>query len=304
LINGYIMNQDMIDTVKTYVDYVRSHKAITFYEQKVSLESVIPDCYGTADCVMFQSTTMKVIDLKTGSGNRVEAKGNSQLMCYALGAYLSFEDIFEIENVTLCIVQPPMGVIDEWTISVKDLHAFAHALKQSYEAIQSQPTLYVASEKACKWCHAKLKCPEQRRMADEAAAADFEAITPEGVEYWLPKLPMIKAFIDAVENKAKETLLAGGTVQGYKVVEGRKSRSWEDAEAVESYLKGLGYDQIYTKPELLSPAQMEKALKDEAVELARFIKFKTGEPTIAKADDKRSSVDKSKVAAADFGEKA
>jgi hypothetical protein len=305
VVHGFILNQDMIDIISTYVRYVRDQEGLRFYEQKVSLESVIADCYGTADCVIIDGTHMSVIDLKTGAGERVTAASNSQLMCYALGAYIAFSPVFEIETLTLTIVQPPLNSIDSWHVTVKDIEAFAVALQRAYAAIQETPTLYVASEKGCRWCHGKTSCPEMRRLANEAASMDFAAeLELSIVEEWMPRLPLIQGFIDAVESKAKEALLAGQTIKGYKVVEGRKSRSWKDESEVLSYLKGQGYDDsmICTKPSLLSVAQLEKALKGEALDLNEFIAIKAGSPTIAKDSDVRKSVDKSQSAKHDFGE--
>jgi Protein of unknown function (DUF2800) len=111
---------------------------------------------------------------------------------------------------------------------------------------------------------------------------------------------LLKTFIEAVEAKAKDTLLNGGSVRGWKVVEGRKSRDWVDQAQVEVWLKQQGYDQIYTKPELLSVAQMEKALKGEVIDLSPVIKISYDSPTIAPEKDKRPSVDKNLSAKKDF----
>lgn len=52
-----------------------------------------------------------ITDLKYGKGVKVEAKDNSQLMLYALGAYREFSFAFErdIEDVVMTIAQPRIG---------------------------------------------------------------------------------------------------------------------------------------------------------------------------------------------------
>ena len=62
------------------------------------------------------------------------------------------------------------------------------------------------------------------------------------------------------------------------------------------WLKQQGYDQIYTKPVLLSVAQMEATLKGEFLDIDDFVTIGFGQPTIAPEKDKRPSVDKNQSA--------
>lgn len=299
-VNGHIITHEMAELVQVYVNYVQSLNGDKYYEEKVTLAEVINDCWGTADAIVVDGSLMRVIDLKTGSGVSVEAEGNTQLLCYALGAYLKYSLVYDISRIVMTIVQPPMNSIDHWTIELDELLAFAEELKRSYAAIQNEPNKFVASEKACKWCHAKAKCPEMKRLANEAAAMDFKSVSMDSVEEWMPKLSLLQSFIDAVEAKAKDHLLAGGQIKGWKVVEGRKTRDWLDKTKVELWLKQQGYDNIYTESELLSVAQMEKRMKSESLDFTNFIKISNGNPTIAPEKDKRSPVDKSLSAKKDF----
>lgn len=299
-VNGQIITPDMVEIVQVYVNYIQSLGGKKFYEEKVTLAEVINDCWGTADAIVVEGSLMRVIDLKTGGGVLVEAENNTQLLCYALGAYLKYAPAYDIGTITLTIVQPPKGNIDSWTIGLEDLMAFAEELKKAYASIQNEPTKFVMSDKACKWCHVKTQCPEMKRQANDAAAIDFKAMGLDLIEEWLPKLPMLNSFIEAVEAKAKDTLLSGGLINGWKVVEGRKTRGWTDAQKTETWLKQQGYDQIYTKSILLSVAQMEIALKGEHLDLVPLITIDVGQPTIAPEKDKRPSVDKNLSAKKDF----
>lgn len=299
-INGHIITHEMAELVQVYVHYIQALNGDKYYEEKVTLAEVINDCWGTADAIVIDGSLMRVIDLKTGGGVRVEAEGNTQLLCYALGAYLKYSSVYDIDMIMMTIVQPPMNSIDSWVIELKELLAFAEELKRSYAAIQNEPNKFVASDKACKWCRAKAKCPEMKRLANDAAAIDFKDMSLDSIEEWMPKLSLLQAFIDAVEAKAKDTMLGGGQVKGWKVVEGRKSRDWLDKPLAELWFKQQGYDNIYTKPELLSVAQMEKAMKSESLNMDDLIKISYGSPTIAPEKDKRSSVDKGQSAKKDF----
>ena len=298
----HVIDEEMAEIADVYVTWIREAQGKKMFETRLSLEEVIPDCFGTADALIMRPGHLTMADLKTGSGVKVDADGNTQLLCYALGAFLKYDWVYDFQNITVVIIQPPLNHIDTWTITRDDLMQFRVQLREAYDRIISQPDTFVLSEKGCKWCRAKSSCPEQQRLAAEAAAADFQSLTVDELAYWLDKLPHVKSFIEAVENRAKERLLQGEAVTGWKVVEGRRTRAWKDEKAVEAYLKSNGYHElIYSKPKLLTVAQMETALKKESISLDAYITVNQGNPTLARADDHRSSVNKASQAAKDFG---
>jgi hypothetical protein len=272
------------------------------YEVKVSLEEVIADCFGTADCVAMRPGHLTVADLKTGSGVLVEAEENTQLMCYALGAFLMFDAIYDFDEITLVIVQPPKDNISTWTVPRQRLLDFADDLRKARVLIDTEPEVFVMSEAGCKWCRSKSSCPAQRKLADEVAAIDFADLPDDALAKYLDKIDHLRGFADAVENEAKEQILQGKTVQGWKVVSGRKTRSWSDEALAESFFKEQPIDLslIYSKPKLLTVAQMEKALKKEPVDFSSMVETTTGNPTLARESDKRESVNKFSQAALDF----
>lgn len=49
---------------------------------------------------------MHVIDYKHGLGILVSAEDNPQMKCYALGALELFDDIYDIDTVSMTIYQP------------------------------------------------------------------------------------------------------------------------------------------------------------------------------------------------------
>ena len=299
VIDGFTVDDAMVETATTYVEFVRSLPGLKRYEVKVTLEAVIEDCYGTADCVAMRPGHLTVADLKTGAGNRVEAENNTQLLCYALGAFLKYDELYDFEKVTVVIVQPPLNNISTWTVERSYLMEFASRLVEAKRRIDNEPDVFVLSEKGCKWCRGKSSCPEQRRLANEAAAIDFLEAKDDLSKY-MDMVDHLRGFADAVENAVKETILQGGSVPGWKVVEGRRTRSWKDEAMVESVLRGQGLSNIYTQPKLLTVAQMEKALKKEGVDLEMFIEVKQGNPTLAKESDRRESTNKVAQAAKDF----
>lgn len=114
----WVVDEDMDRFVQQYVDYVRRLPGKALVERRVSMEHVVPGCWGTADALILHDKLLTVVDLKYGRGVRVFAKDNTQMMLYALGAVAEFGFLYEIERCRLVIVQPRLGHIDEWEVAV------------------------------------------------------------------------------------------------------------------------------------------------------------------------------------------
>ena len=56
--------------------------------------------------ILISDGTMHVIDYKHGLGILVSAEDNPQMKCYALGALELFDDIYDIDTVSMTIYQP------------------------------------------------------------------------------------------------------------------------------------------------------------------------------------------------------
>ena len=129
-------------------------------------------------------------------------------------------------------------------------------------------------------------------------------LAPHEVAEVLAMEPIIALWLKRVKAQAMTTLLDGGEVPGWKVVEGKMgNRKWKDELAVGRRLEELGYDwQDITETKLLSPAAMDKALgkKKVAELLDGMIDRSPGAPTVVPASDKRPPLDRLAEAKADF----
>jgi hypothetical protein len=298
---GIEITQDDIDISNVYVTYVRDAVGTKLIEKRVSLEYLIPDCFGTVDAVVMREGHLIIIDLKTGAGIPVFAEENKQLQIYALGAFNEFDWVYDFKKVTLVIVQPPLQNISVWSMEPEQLVDFGKKLQVAYQLIQDEPTTYIVSEKGCRWCRGKAICPEQKRIAKEAAAKDYENMSAHDVAESLELVPLLKSFIDAVEGYAKESIMSGKEIPGYKLVEGRRTRDWKDeTHFIKWAEKSQLTDKIYSQPKLLSVAQAEKIFKGSEVDISEFIEVKTGAPTLAKNDDKREALNSGNKAKKDF----
>ena len=100
-------NDDMEDYTDDYVSFVLEQVAfvkqtckdpVVLIEQRVDFSAYVPEGHGTADCLIVSDKCLHIIDFKYGMGVLVEADGNSQLKCYALGALALFEDLYDFEQ--------------------------------------------------------------------------------------------------------------------------------------------------------------------------------------------------------------
>ena len=160
----------------------------------------------------------------------------------------------------------------------------------------------------CKFCLHAGRCRTLTKVCTEYVQANqprvaVPVLAPHEVAEVLRMEPLISLWLKRVRDRALSTLLDGGEVPGYKVVEGRGSRAWADELKVADTLASAGYSrEDITKTELLSPAAMEKALgKKKANDLlADLIEKRAGAPTIAPETDKRPAYDRLAEAQKDF----
>ena len=325
------VDADMAEHVQTYVNIVRSLGGELFVEQRVDISRMIgqPDTFGTSDAIVIVGSELCIVDLKFGRGVAVSAEGNKQLQMYALGSYDLVALAYDIETVRMMIVQPRIGNVSEWAISLDQLKDFAaeasiaarHAVHQ-FEG-KAEPKL-VPSEHGCRFCKAKATCPalaaEVREVvtAEAVTAEDFsdltetsaivnEIIGDDWLAYAMSKVDLVEGWCKAVRAEVESRLVEGKPVEGFKLVQGRKgSRSWvskDEAEVVLSSLR-LKKDEMYDFS-IISPTTAEKLYKAGTIGKRQWPKVQAiitqseGKPSVAPASDKRPAITVA-VSAEDF----
>jgi len=305
------IEKDMIDAVKVYVNHINSLKKGMDLHYTESIETSnslaflgLPEVFGTADySLSIPFHTLYIRDYKHGSGVMVEAEGNPQLMAYALIA--GQEMIETYDKINMGIVQPRTRdgePIKVWETTPKDLLAWANdVLTPTVNLALSDNAPLNPGSKQCQWCRAKDICPVLAKKAMTIAQEDFKDFadfkpdqvvgsTPiEQVAKVYSQLPLLKQFIKAVEARVFNTLSVGDPVKGFKLVKGRRSRSWGDEIKAVKTLRQLNIDPYEMK--LLTPAKAEKQLdKDGKKEVKRLISVSEGKPSIVKETDKREAI--------------
>ena len=307
------IDKEMIDCAEGYRDYIQEQlytdEAHVLLEHKVDFSPWVPDGFGTCDCIILQGDTMSVIDYKYGVGVPVSAKENPQLKLYALGALNDYGIAFDVTQVELHIYQPRINNVDCYTLQVDELLEWAEQTVKPTAKKAAQGKGGYNAGTHCRFCPHAGKCRKLSSYCTEFVETHdlrvgVPKLAPFEVAEVLAMEPMISLWLKKVKEQALNTLLDGGEVPGYKVVEGKLgNRKWTDEQQVTGKLKAAGYSQEdYTETKLLSPAAMDKAIgKKKAAELlADLIDRSPGAPTIAPETDKRPAYDRLAEAQNDF----
>lgn len=288
--------EDMREHVQTYLDYCASLGGdMNLVETRVDFSRWVPEGFGTADFISihFDTASIDCIDFKYGKGVQVDAYQNTQGMLYALGALVEVEHLLEVKTVRIHIVQPRIGHIDTWECKVSDLMAFALQAKLAAEVALRPNAARIPGEKQCRFCRAKHDCPELRQLVGQTTAMEVTTLDPKQLGHCLTQVPLIKAWVAAVEAAAYAHLEQGQPLPGYKLVEGRSLRKWRDEQEVFSRLSdaGLSGEDIY-ESKLISVAQAEKALGKKAFTelLTDLVEKPAGKPSVVPEDDKRPAL--------------
>ena len=322
------VTQDMADYVMDYCKLIWEYAegGSLMVEQRVDFSRVIdvPDSFGTSDAVILKGDELYVVDLKYGMGVKVDAENNEQLQLYALGA-LEAVSLYsdDVQWVTMVIHQPRLNHVAEWCVPVDVLRKFGQEAWEAADSVEFYADYYGSKpieewseealepgEKQCRFCKAKATCLALRDevggiVHETATLDDFADLIPErpdsgsGDNYLsvaMGKVDLVEAWCKAVRAEVERRLLAGQTIDGWKLVEGRKgNRAWSDEAEVEEIMKKsfrLRDDEMYTQ-KLISPTAAEKLLKDTPKRLKRVMDLTTraeGKPSVAPAADKRPAI--------------
>lgn len=303
LAKGKYYNAEMQECANDYAKFVAKktaaaretcEDAFTALEVRVDFSKYVKDGFGTGDCIIVSDNALEIIDFKYGKGVRVEAAGNPQMKLYALGAYLEYNTLFDIDSIRMTIFQPRLsGVQSSDEITVKELLEWAEKyVKPRAKLAYKGEGEFAPSEEVCKFCRAKAQCKARAdknlKLFDEAP--DVLLLTPEDAGKILEQAGDIQSWLADLESLVSSTLLAGQPVEGWKMVEGRSNRQFADELKVVDAMKAAGYDEsLLYERKLITLTQMEKDFGKKAIAetLGELIVKPQGKPTLAPAKDKR-----------------
>lgn len=271
-------------------------------EQRLDFSRWVENGFGTGDCVIVADEILQIIDYKHGLGILVSAGddehgGNSQMMCYALGALEVFGDIYDINQIKMTIFQPRRDNISTYTISKEDL------LKWADEVLAPTAQLaYVGKGEFnagdhCTFCKVKATCRKRAEYNLELAKYDFEmpaTLDDTEIAAILEKVDEMISWGNDIKDYALQQAQSGVHFEGWKIVEGRSNRKYTDENAVADTVKDAGFDPYEKK--LLGITAMSTLLGKKKFEelLGGLIYKPPGKPTLVPESDKRPAMNTAK----------
>lgn len=307
------VTEEMLDCAEGYRDYIaeltKSGDAIILLEQRVDFSPWVPHGFGTCDCIIIEGDTLTIIDYKFGKGVAVSAEGNPQMRLYALGALNDYGIAYDVARIETHIYQPRLNSITTETLTAEELMDWAETVVKPTAAVAAEGKGDYAAGPHCKFCPHAGKCRELAKVCMQTVnthglKATVPVLAPYEVAEVLALEGQITAWLKRVKVQALTTLLDGGEIPGYKVVEGRMgSRKWTDELQVLDKLIKAGYEAgEVTESKLLSPAAMDKVVgKAKAAELLEGMTTREpGSPTIVVETDKRPAYNRLAEAQKDF----
>lgn len=307
--------EEMLMHADTYADLIgveraRQHTSSMHLELKVfpGVESV----WGTGDCVASGPEIITIIDYKYGTGVRVNAEGNEQLMFYALGAYEA-DMIGLATTVRMIVCQPRLDHVSEWEIPVAQLLEWRDTVaRPAAELALTDDAPFGPSDEACRFCPARGSCRAQMEwVIDRDFGEDLDTLDNDDYAKALEMLPAIRLWATSVEEKALERAYSKGeNIPGWKVVQSGGQRKITDEEAAVEKLVAAGYnreDVERTKVSIQTFAVLDKVVrvgktKVLAEVLGKLLGKSEGRPSLVPESDKRPTVTANDSAAADFAD--
>jgi hypothetical protein len=258
--------------VDDYVLYVRSQigeNDTPYFEQRVDFSDWVPEGFGTADVVIINNTTIRVIDLKFGVGNKIDAEENPQLRLYALGTWNMYKDAHpNITHIEYTISQPRLEHISTEKMELFQLLDWAeYTVRPKAKKAWAGSGDFVPGDH-CTFCRAKSQCRARSDFMQAAVADDFKPpalLSEEELVTVLKRAGLIKKWISDVEEHLLKRAVDGDVPAGFTLGYTSTKRKIDDEDRVKMLLfrQGFQAEDIVEPPRLKSVAQLEKVVGKE-----------------------------------------
>lgn len=337
-------NEEMENCTDIYAEHIATlighikeacPNPLVMIEERLDFSHIVPDGFGTGDCVIIADGTLYVVDYKHGRGIFVSCDHNPQMMLYAVGALHMYGYLYDIKRVSMTIVQPRLENISTFECGVEELTDWAENYVKPRAVMAYEGRGEQMPGEWCRFCRAKAVCracaeealslareefldldagiltddaDSQAEETDATAAYNRDNTAPtfkspalldkHDIEIILPTLNRISSWIEAVfAFVSSEAINHGVCWDGYKVVEGRSKRQFIDPKSVAEAAAKAGYTDIY-KTEMISLTEFEKLMGKKTFKeiLGEFVVKPPGKLSLVPDSDPRQAVDLETVA--------
>ena len=263
---------------------------VILIEQRLDFSEWVPEGFGYGDCILVADGAMHVIDFKYGEGVLVDARNNSQMMCYALGAINLLDNLYDISSVSMTIFQPRRENVSTWTQDKFELFGWADTvLKPAADLAYKGEGTFCAGEH-CRFCRARATCRARAEYNLELARYDFampDTLEDDEISAILSKIDSLTSWAADIRDYALTQALSGKHFEGFKVVNGRSVRKYTSETDVVKAVTDAGFDPY--ERSILGITAMTKLLGKRRFEeiLGQFVIKAPGKPTLVPESDKR-----------------
>ena len=331
--------QDCIDYIGG--QQIKMFPSDVLSEKQVDPEIITkcPEQKGTVDIQIISTHRRKleIADLKYGQGIKVDPEDNTQLVLYAAGAlaeHLEEGTATPFDEIICTIMQPripdPRGTNRSVTYTVEGLIEKAKEIGAAGNLALSGFGPAVPGEEQCRFCNARGDCAERREwvlqssgvafgpvdekppeeLRDELlAAANTEtepsSLTNEALSSILDSIPALEAYIRDMKAEAQRRLERGQKIPGFKLVQGKRSRSWvKEEDDIRKWLKSAKVKvSDFEKKSLLGIAALRALVPEHKRDkFDELWEWSQGRPMVAHETDERPAIDTSAVTFNDVSE--
>jgi len=270
---------------------------VILIEQRLDFSEWVPGGFGYGDCILVTDGAMHVIDFKYGEGVLVDAKDNSQMMCYALGAINLLDNLYDISSVSMTIFQPRRENVSTWKQDKSELFGWADSvLKPAADLAYKGEGTFCAGDH-CRFCRARATCRARAEYNLELARYDFampDTLEDDEIASILSKIDSLTSWAADIREYALSQALSGKHFEGFKVVNGRSVRKYTSETDVAKAVSDAGFDPY--ERSILGITAMTKLLGKRRFEeiLGQFVTKAPGKPTLVPESDKRQSASSAK----------
>lgn len=288
----YSLNDEQKEAIKESLNYVyktgldnpfAGQKIIyNLNEYKVDLSFLGIEMSGTCDKVIYFENELHVFDYKFGKGVWVNIVNNYQLALYTLGCIKALK--LDVNNLKIFvhILQPFLKNFQRLELSISDKILNKNFYKEVINKCLDIDAIRTPSEKACKFCKAKLNCPAVTNLIPKTFEKELGDAKLKTI---LDNKEIILNYIKTLEEEVKTRIESGVKFEGYTIRRKNTNRSWKN-DAYDYLTDRLGDDAFEKK--IIGIPKAEKILGKDIIN--DLTEKKEGEYELVRELDKSEEI--------------
>jgi hypothetical protein len=204
--------------------------------------------------------------------------------------------LYEIEKVSMAIVQPRVDNFSTWEITVEELLKWADEELKPKALLASTGGGEFCAGDHCRFCRAKNQCRARSVKNLELLKYEFQdpaLLTDEEIAEIIGLADELAKWAGDIYTYATALAINEGREwDGFKLVEGRTRRKYIDETEVAETAKEAGYTDIF-KQSLITITEMEKLMGKKKFKeiLGSLVEKPKGKLTLVSETDKRQAVE-------------